>query len=283
MSDNSETYFVTDLLSQIERIPADAKGAARASLILKVALKDSVKFRLPDNGEILPAGTMSYGDNLGLQFLKFCPEQRLPFPSIAIECRSSAGPSDACVILAWQESREDTIKVVRFDRDRSAGGFWSLLTVSAEWKPSSQEIEFIALTARSAEGMKNIEERASMADGALGAVSAVLSLMIALSCSNCSYEQRPHGRERLNRKRLKQSKPPFYSYKVLTITESGSGRLPSSASNSRSPRVHLRRGHIRRLADKTVWVNASVVGDKSMGFVSKDYAVSKIAGGCEND
>ena len=81
--------------------------------------------------------------------------------------------------------------------------------------------------------------------------------------------------EKLNKSRIKKGKTPFFSYKVLTIN-SQKGNAPSN-SNSKgshsSPRIHLRRGHIRKLESKTVWVNACVVGDKKKGAVNKDYQV----------
>ena len=44
-----------------------------------------------------------------------------------------------------------------------------------------------------------------------------------------------------------------------------------------SPRVHLRRGHIRKIADgRTVWVQACVVGSKH-GMVLKDYKLRSAA------
>nr|MCF1501516.1 hypothetical protein [Allorhizobium sp. Av2] len=43
-----------------------------------------------------------------------------------------------------------------------------------------------------------------------------------------------------------------------------------------SPRLHLRRGHLRRLPEKTVWVRAAMIGAASeTGTVTKDYRLVK--------
>jgi hypothetical protein len=49
----------------------------------------------------------------------------------------------------------------------------------------------------------------------------------------------------------------------------------ASGGTHASPRVHLRRGHIRRLPGKNIWVNATIVGNSDLGVVIKDYSVTK--------
>ena len=45
--------------------------------------------------------------------------------------------------------------------------------------------------------------------------------------------------------------------------------------NHASPRMHLRRGHLRRLPNKVVWVKEAMVNAKSqIGVVDKDYCLS---------
>jgi hypothetical protein len=45
----------------------------------------------------------------------------------------------------------------------------------------------------------------------------------------------------------------------------------------RSPRQHLRRGHIRNLqSGKKVWVNATVVGSRDNGVINKAYGIKKL-------
>ena len=70
----------------------------------------------------------------------------------------------------------------------------------------------------------------------------------------------------------KKGKLAFLEFKILTIDGNADHSAPGAARSSHiSPRVYLRRGHIRRLKTKNVWVNSCVVGDKSKGIVQKDY------------
>lgn len=80
----------------------------------------------------------------------------------------------------------------------------------------------------------------------------------------------------LNKKRHMKGKQPFFTYKVLQLSderrEGGKGGVGGSHA---SPRMHLRRGHLRRLESKVIWVRPSMVNAGSnVGVVLKDYAVS---------
>lgn len=108
-----------------------------------------------------------------------------------------------------------------------------------------------------------------------GEVSAVMSLLEALSCINVGT-QTLDPPERLNKKRIKNGHEPFVSYKVLTITGSDSGKTSKNLGGSHaSPKMHLRRGHIRRLDEnRRIWVNACIVGKAENGIAVKDYALN---------
>lgn len=74
-----------------------------------------------------------------------------------------------------------------------------------------------------------------------------------------------------NRKNL-----PKFSYHTVHINlnketiKSGVG-----ASKHASPRLHLRRGHIRRLQSGVkVWVTSCLVGDKNKGIVTSEYKIA---------
>lgn len=102
-------------------------------------------------------------------------------------------------------------------------------------------------------------------------VGAMLCFLNVLRCKNVHTER---SEPKNNGKKIK-SAIPFDTYHILTI-DAPSGCCGSSASGGhRSPREHLRRGHIRRLSDgRRIWVNATVVAaGKSVGVITKDYAV----------
>ena len=102
-------------------------------------------------------------------------------------------------------------------------------------------------------------------------VGALLCFLNVLQCKNVHVER---SEPRKTGKKIKAALP-FDSYHILTIdSPSGSGKAGQSGSH-RSPREHLRRGHIRRLGDgRRVWVNATVVGaGRGSGVITKDYAL----------
>jgi hypothetical protein len=106
-------------------------------------------------------------------------------------------------------------------------------------------------------------------------ISAVLNFCEALTCSNVTSTILEPGAPKKNERRISEGKLPFYETKSLTITvPSTGGRGMSDAKGDRnSPRQHLRRGHIRKLADKRIWVNSCVVGSGETGMINKTYKV----------
>ncbi|MCP4127325.1 MAG: hypothetical protein GY753_09715 [Gammaproteobacteria bacterium] len=110
------------------------------------------------------------------------------------------------------------------------------------------------------------------------AMIAALDLMVkAIEVLNCSNVKTIDSQEKkfINKKRKAKGKLPLFTYKTLHIDtgEREEQKGPSKGAHA-SPRVHLRRGHIRKLAaGKTTWVQPCVVGDKSKGIVHKEYLV----------
>ena len=102
----------------------------------------------------------------------------------------------------------------------------------------------------------------------------LLEFLEAISCSNVGYKPIEEINHKLNIKRINQGKLPFYETYTLVIdskeiTESSN----TFGGTHRSPRQHLRRGHIRRLPTKKVWVNSAIIGNSKNGIIQKDYAV----------
>lgn len=114
-------------------------------------------------------------------------------------------------------------------------------------------------------------------DKGVFAVISLICLVIrglaVLNCSNVKVVDNP-APDALNRKRAKQGKPPLFTYKTLHIKPptSGAGRAGGSSGDRNLPRLHLRRGHIRRLpTGTTTWVQSCMVGSAANGMVMKDY------------
>jgi hypothetical protein len=116
------------------------------------------------------------------------------------------------------------------------------------------------------------EERKDSGDEA----RVLLGFCNALSCSNVRFDRQELSKVRMAMR--KKSALPFDTYHVLTIEPAGSAAGSTGLGGShRSPREHLRRGHIRRLSDgRRLWVNATVVAaGRGAGVVTKDYAMRR--------
>ena len=102
----------------------------------------------------------------------------------------------------------------------------------------------------------------------------VRGFMAALSCSNIETQTVPVPRHRRNKK----TPFPYDEYHELVVRQP-SGKAsghPVDSGDHRSPREHLRRGHIRRISDEHhVWVNSCVVGAGGEGGrISKAYRMT---------
>jgi len=102
--------------------------------------------------------------------------------------------------------------------------------------------------------------------------SNVVLINSVMACSNITLID--NAPSRLKQSRVKKGKTPLFTYKTLHIKTSYTKGKNKGEGKHASPRVHLRRGHIRTLnSGLTTWVQSCVVGDKSKGMVHKDYAV----------
>ena len=116
------------------------------------------------------------------------------------------------------------------------------------------------------------------ADEVATATSVVEMVLVLLSCTNVrSVDNVPPAA--LNRKRTKTGKPPLFTYKTLHVI-AGERNAPSSQREQddearRSPRLHFRRGHVRRIgSNRITWVQQCMVGNKELGQVENAYALT---------
>jgi hypothetical protein len=80
-----------------------------------------------------------------------------------------------------------------------------------------------------------------------------------------------------NRRKIAKGKVPTYEWRTVTI-EPTKPRQESQGGTHASPRLHDRRGHLRKLASgKTVWVKNCKVGDANKGIIFHDYKIAEAA------
>ena len=76
-----------------------------------------------------------------------------------------------------------------------------------------------------------------------------------------------------NRRKMQQGKAPTYDWTTVYI-DPAKPRSDSKGGTHASPRLHDRRGHLRRLTTgKNIWVKACKVGDASKGAIFHDYKI----------
>jgi len=102
----------------------------------------------------------------------------------------------------------------------------------------------------------------------------VLSAMNSLlECNNIDIETvSPPDTAGLGRRKKRLLR---FEYRVLAITgKRSSSHNGGTSGGHRSPRFHMRRGHIRHLpSGQTTWVSSCAVGSDQTGVIAKDYRV----------
>jgi len=98
-----------------------------------------------------------------------------------------------------------------------------------------------------------------------------------LNCSNVAVEDVTPSKA-LNRKRADSGKSPVYTYKILVLRrdQRRAAALHGCLGTKNSPRIHVRRGHIKRRKTGNFWWQPHLVGDPDLGGVGKDYHAGKL-------
>ena len=226
----------------------------------------SQKFMLPYGGRLFADGD--------LRALDESETLRLPHPFIALEYMATRdnfepGMGEPCrrrIVFAREGDEGIHITpAINFD----ANGFWSMMDEC--FVPYTNYIDRDASKKGSA-FIKTRFPRGAPQQDYYDEVSALMCFLNALQCSNVKIE-----RSETKKSKKVKAALPFDTYHILTIDtgRNGSGQSSGCGGDHRSPREHLRRGHIRRLeSGRKVWVNATVVAaNKGAGVVKKDYRV----------
>lgn len=106
---------------------------------------------------------------------------------------------------------------------------------------------------------------------ATGIQATLAQFISALECRNVRIDDEPID-PKLQKSRRLRGKPPLKDYKVLTLTtEPKMINTTSGNGTHAAPRMHLRRGHIRRLPKGNIWVNSTVVNPTAAERLDKSY------------
>lgn len=254
-------------------------------------LKRSIKFKIPDNGRIFEMADNRPLEELYGQFLS--EELHLPFPEIAIEFSNYATDEldikIAKYFLPTAVIAKETDKYILFTAiSRNPDKSWCLFP-EVDFQINKKTKECSSVFTHNDESLMEDLETLKQQVMAMRDVAqhALINFLFALSCSNVSISDdaiKPSTVKQTMRRN--KGLQPLYTYKVLSINASKNFKeedLEQEESiekqlkiiNAHTPkRAHLRRGHIRTYkSGLKVWVNATTVGDKSMGVVEKSYKI----------
>ena len=189
--------------------------------------------------------------------------ERLPFPNTAItfSYKKSEDNTEKSICLWCEQIAEDGSFEVTLCMSLKDGE-WGMLSnkilitkLNAKWK--------VGLGAGSAFGQEG-------ADELLGCVFIMLKV---LRCNNV-YVDREVFPKKLNKSRLKKGKILGYVKHVLKIQgHAGTVGISESSGTHASPKIHFRRGHVRKLSSGVLtWVRECLVGRQGV-FKDKEYKV----------
>ena len=253
-------------------------------------------FELPENGSL-------FDDELrGLSGLAL----RLPYPLITVEyIARTADDFLRRVALAEEIERDDGlwVRITAFAK----GERWTPVPVAIElpskaWEdlstptaklheladdpdlcppaPSRYQFRPVAILPVMLDGIaRDSKETARVILSATAPAESVMEMLEALACANVRAEVQERVDPAKNARRIRAGKLPLWETKILTIVcPRGPIHRTGTASDRASPRQHLRRGHIRHLADgRRIWIQPAIVGDPANGRIRKFYSVRTAA------
>jgi hypothetical protein len=258
--------FVTDIYKDISENKVARDFYAKMVADIASVLRGGAKIQLPEHGRIL--------DDRTFKNLSSLEEINLPFPKMALEFSKprvhdlpgEMSYSKRIVIVTDGDDRVYLSEVSYADSMKSWAA-WPYV-----WMPKKNFIDFTNPNKpRFFIGSNNDVKISDYEDGGF----ALLDLLNALACKNVRLE-RSTAKSNQQGKKVKTALP-FDDYHFLTVDCPGkaSARGEGFGGSHRSPREHLRRGHIRRLESGAIWVNACVVNAGIGNSVHKSYIMRK--------
>jgi hypothetical protein len=250
------TYFLSHNLHA-----SCEEGVKKLDDLVRV-MQGSIKFALPDNGKVIDDSNFKALSGIDIE---------LPFPVIALEFFwSEKGERSGKHVVFADDNGDGAIGITMLSEHGGKWVYWPRFLFSKDsFKHGGMEI------LEGGEGFSINSCRFDLQDIWKNnfcmlaiTLASLFSFLNALACRNVHIEKlgnRPP-------KKAKHGALPFDEYHVLTISSASSSTRGPSTGTHRSPREHLRRGHIRQLSNgERVWVNATVVNSNIGGKVHKSY------------
>lgn len=233
------------------------------------AIPRAQHFALPENGRL-------FDDELrGLE--ADLRALRLPFPVITVSFSNERGQKT--MVVAREQEKPDAplglVVEVLVAVDLNDGQGWGVVPCAAS-PHANLEGDVVEWFFSGEDGKKPADDRVWGSVGQAG--RSVLELVEALSCNNVAAEIVERIDPAVNVRRRRQGKLPMYEVRRLVVKVGEQVHAIGAPMGDRNgPREHLRRGHIRRLPDgRRTWVQACVVGSRTLGVVRKTYAVERV-------
>lgn len=257
-------------------------------------LERAEKFIMPDYGRVFQNGTMPE---------EFADLLRLPAPICALEyfCPRQVHHRDDIRESDYFPKRRialcvDTSQINMGPRDTNGGivvlscfevadGLWTFSPAMALVNPDTFKIDSKndQLTFDHYSFIEEVFDRGyaprEAATDLADEVMAAVQFMMTINCENVKRE-RIDAPAKLNKKREKNGKTPFYSYWLLDVFKDGRVAGTGAGGSHNSPRFHFRRGHIRRYRDEagnvkfTRFIKRMAVGNATLGRIDKTYNIN---------
>jgi hypothetical protein len=281
-------YFSDEFCEDLKKFAKrNHKAAPYFNKIRRRIQANAIHFALPHGGYILPKD----GDEVSIDTDILRP----PFPCTLIEYSEGGGflmpgetPSTKRLVMAVDEGDGVAIFPAYYADDHDIWQppniYWRFLygrrfSLSRTKPKDFQNDDAIryeegwAGVVSSAKIPMSLDQYASME---LRNINQELSVYMDFCLALSQYEtdiveQKPDAQaQKLRRIR---SKPPLFTYKVITITGKRKVYTETKGGTHASPVTHLRRGHWRHYkSGKRSWVEAALINGKD-GMVAKDYKV----------
>lgn len=104
---------------------------------------------------------------------------------------------------------------------------------------------------------------------------SLVSMWLSSMDTGCNSYKPSVAQTFTNKRKIAQGKMPSYDWTTVVVTATPSRAEPKGGTHA-SPRLHDRRGHLRRLrSGKNVWVKAHKVGDATLGTIFHDYQIGE--------